>query len=200
MVKIQSQAGNSLADTYDVEGSIAGIDQLLTRDLPIVHEMGATVFSERFRSTWRRVTTSQNQNAAFTLTISNFPQTITRLLGFQVISDDATRVATLQASIMAAEDEQDFPVWVYGGTSVSARVNDSDTVAAFDVLQPVAGSVFLPSFVGGSDQGPNPVSDLRVRGNTTGFGAGTVIVTALVFLAFTFTPNVSSRGLPIPSW
>ena len=45
MVKILSQAGISLADLYNVEGSIAGIEQLDTRELPIVHEMSGTIFS-----------------------------------------------------------------------------------------------------------------------------------------------------------
>ena len=50
MPKILSQAGDSLADSYDVAGSIAGVDDLITQDVQLLHEMGGTIFSERLTS------------------------------------------------------------------------------------------------------------------------------------------------------
>ena len=201
MVKILSQGGRSLADMYDVEGSIAGIDHLMSHELTLVHEMGATLFSERFRTTIRRATVSVAQSTAITLDITNLPESITRLLGVQVIADDATRVGNCVVSLSESDDLQDFPVWVYSGNDEVVRVIDDGSLGTFELLIPNAGGLFLPSFAGGSNQpGDDHIEDIHLRGISTGFGAGTVIVTLLVYLGFTYSGGVSGYGARVPSW
>lgn len=207
-MKILSQAGQSLADMYQVEGSIAGIDQLDTRELPIVHEVGATVFSERFRTTIRRVESgnvAQSQN--IDLEINDLPASISRILGLLVLSDDGSRInhlcGSVNAPVVATTPPlvgQDFPFWVYSGDRRSVRVEDDGTVAVFESLLGEAGALMLPTFCGGRDQGGTPVQNFRLRGGTTAFGAGTVFVTALLYLAFTEAGGVSAFGAHVPSW
>lgn len=205
MAKILSQAGQSLADIYDVEGSIAGIDSLETRDLPIVHEMGQTVFSERFRTEFRRSATGNiAQNTDFDVVITDLRDTISRLLGVVVFSDDDTRV--LRAAVMVRDPISngglELPVWVWdGATAIAVRMVDFGSLGLHNVLVASAPATFLPNFTGGTQQGPTPVDQIALRGRTTGFGAGTVAISAVYFIASSSTPGgVSSVGLPVPSW
>ena len=203
MVKILSQGGRSLADMYDVEGSIAGIDSIETRELPLVHEMGATLFSERFRTTFRRVTTGAlNQNATSNLAITNMPEGISRILGVQVWADAAARIASCAVAVNdpIAGGGQDFPIWVFDiGNSTLINVEDLGAVAARDLLTPVIG-LQIPTFLTTGTQGPLPMSEIDVRTTTTGFGAGTVTLFALIHFAFTYTGGVSAFGARVPSW
>lgn len=202
MVKILSQAGISLADMYDIEGSIAGIEQLETRELAIVHEMGATLFSERMRTSVRRLTSPATlQNTNIDVGFSNFPDGPTRLLGIQVISDNGARISHLQCSVNAPFNGRDFPVWVYDQTNFRAiDIEDDGGVVGANLLIPEP-AVALPSFCGGMGQ-PHPmVSNFVMRGRTTAFGAGTVTATALIYIAFALqTSQISAFGARIPSW
>jgi len=204
MVKILSQAGISLADMYQVEGSIAGIEDLDTRELAIFHEVGATVFSERFRTTIREVDTGAiAQSTEFNLSINNLPASIVRILGIVAVADTASRLENCQVSVHDAVLDpiaQDFPIWAWGGTSQNIRLSIGGTVVQRNMLIPVPESVLTPTFGGGEDQGATPVKDLRFRGDTTAFGAGTVLVNFFVYLAFSFTGGVSSFGARVPSW
>ena len=204
MSKILSQAGNSLADIYDVEGSIAGIDHLETHDLPIVHEVGATVFSERFATTTRRmVSPATAQNTNIDVTLTNLPAQVTRLLALVVFSDSATRISNLMVAVRdPVAPIQEVPIWVYeGGTSSVARFEDDGTGVTVEVLVPDVSLVAIPTFIGGSgQQNPNMVQEIAMRGLTTGFGAGTVLATAVLYFAFSQVLGTNSRGLPIPSW
>jgi len=203
MVKILSRSGTSLADIYDVKGSIAGIDQLETRELSIVHEMGATVFSERLHTTIRRATDDAlAQNTAFEAIITNLPSVPTRLLGMAVVTDDASRIS--RAAVMLRDPESsggtEIPIWAWD-QSTSVRVNfiDLGSSVTFDLLVS-APPVFVPTFIGGSGQQPDPVDEIVLRGVTTGFGAGTVFMRVFYYMAFPFLGGLSSRGLPVPSW
>jgi len=200
VVKILSRSGASLADIYDVEGSIAGIDQLDTRELPIVHEMGATVFSERFSTQVLRATTGAiAQNTDIGLTITT-PGPVARLLAVSIITDAASRILHTTLLVRDEVNSQDFPVWVWDATNnLDVRMQDDGTVAVFELLLGSAAADMLPSFIGGTDQAVT-VDQLVLRGRTTGFGAGDVTVTALIYVAFSLLGGVSSRGLPIPSW
>jgi len=202
MVKILSQGGRSLADMYDVQGSIAGIDSLETRELPIVHEMGAVLFSERFRTTIRRVTTGDiAQNITTSPAITTMPRSITRIIGIQVYSDDESRVLTASVSLQMPDNAQDFPIWIWDGTTFAAApIVDDSVLVTLDVLSPEPGTLMVPTFTGGLHQGPDAVTDLRLRVTSTGFGAGTVEIMCLVYLAFTFTGGVSAFGAEVPSW
>lgn len=203
MSKIQSQAGNSLADVYDVQGSIAGIDTLETRELSIFHEMGSTVFSERFATTFRRlVSGAVAQDTDINVVLTNLPGAVTRLLGVVVFSDDASRISNLTLLVRDPAAGQDIPLWVFAaGTSERSAFFDDNAGSTFDVLLPSPATVFVPTFIGGSAQAnPNMVQDFAMRGRTTGFGAGTVFVRAILYFAFPFVLGTRSRGLPIPSW
>lgn len=203
MVKILSQGGRSLADQYDVRGSIAGIEQLESREVSLVHEMGATLFSERFRTTSRRINTGNVlQSVEFEVLITNLPNAIVRVLGVQVIAAaDGTRVADCQVSLFDPVDDQDFPIWVYDTATVQpVRVVNDGVTGEFDLLIPHP-LLTLPTFLtGGFLQGTSPVSQLALRGKTTAFGAGTVNITAEIYLGFTFTSGVSAFGARVPSW
>ena len=202
MVKILSQSGNSLADTYDVVGSVAGIDELETRELPIMHEMGGTLFSERFQTSIVNIETGDiAQNTNFGVTLGPLPLAITRLLGIQVVSDDQSRV--LHCAVVARDPiaNMEVPLWVFNvGVSDPARfIQNNRASTTFDLLRGV--DVQLPTFVGGRGQShPNMVDEMLLRGTTTGFGAGTVFVRAVLYLAFPFVEGISSRGIPVPSW
>lgn len=207
MVKILSQSGDSLADIYDAEGSIAGIETLETHDLPIVHEMGSTVFSERFSTTIRRAASGDlAQNTDINVVLTNMPVMPTRVLAIAVISDDATRVARL--GVMGRDPRpapfgMEVPLWVYDQPNFQAvnMVDEGDAAPVnYNLLMGNADQIFVPTFSGGNRQQPDMVSELALRGRTTGFGAGTVFVVGLYYVCFAFNPAVSSRGLPIPSW
>ena len=200
MVKILSQGGRSLADMYQVEGSIAGIDQLETRELPIVHEMGATLFSERFRTTFRRGTTGPvAQSATPNISITNMPEGISRILGVQVITDDSSRIANVQVSVHDAVAAQDFPIWTWEvGNSDPIRLTDNAVGLTAEVLVPNEGQL-LPCFVT-NGQTRLEISQIHLRADTTAFGAGNVFLTLLVHFAFTFTGGVSAFGARVPSW
>ena len=203
MAKILSQAGVTLADIYDVEGSISGIDSLESRELPIVHEMGATVFSERYNASFRRLATGNLlQNVAFDVVITNLPVTITRLLALVVTSDNRGRIAQCTVSVRSPDDDQDIPIWNFavGASEVARFQDDGAAVGAVDLLTPQPGSFFVPNMIGGSGQGPSMVQDIALRGLTTGFGAGNVFVNAIIYMAFPFVTGTRSQGLPIPSW
>ena len=208
MVKILSQSGSSLADIYEAEGSIAGIDQLDTRELPIVHEMGQTVFSERWRTSIRRTASGAiAQNITFDNSIADLPAVPTRLLGVAVFSDVASRIS--QAALVGrdADAGREFPLWVYdgeGGASFTTvrMVDDGGAAGNVQLLHGRASNDFLPNFVGGSGQRSSTIVDrIVLRGLTTGFGAGTVFIRGLYYIASSGAAGtLDSRGLPIPSW
>ena len=204
MVKILSQSGDSLADIYDVEGSIAGIDHLETHELPIVHEMGATIFSERYSTQIRRIVVAPvAQNISFSQNLTDLPIMPSRLLSVAMITDDGARISALTLVARDPVSLQDVPIWVWDPTVfVPIRLQDDGAaVATFDLLLGTASHNFTPNMVAGRGQEPNMVSGLTLRGITTGFGAGTVFVRGLLHLALASNRlGLSSRGLPIPSW
>ena len=204
MVKILSQSGISLADAYNVEGSIAGVEQLNSSEVQLVHEMGGTIFSERFRTTVRFAEeTGMAQSTAFNLVTTNLPVTISRLLAVAVVSDDATRIANATISVRdpISAGGMEVPVWVYENPKFTvARFIDRGSSVTFNLLQPFPGTVFLPTFIGGINQGPVPVNEIVLRGATAAFGAGTVFIRVFYYIAFPFLGGISSFGLPIPSW
>jgi len=210
VAKILSQAGNSLADIYDVEGSIAGIETLESRELPIMHEMGKTVFSERFSCRILRATTgAMLQDVTFDLVLSPAsgaeapPGIPTRLLGVTALSDSGGRIDTAAVMVREPVSGRESPVWAHitadGRMAVRIRENDG-AAAPLDLLIPDPASVQLPAFVGGSEQ-PLFTNEIAMRGLTGGFGAGDVTIFFLLYIAFAEVGVVpSSRGLPIPSW
>jgi len=203
--KILSLSGQSLADMYDVEGSIAGIDQLETRELPIVHEMGATVMSERFTTRVFRIPSGPvNQSTGFVTVLTTLPETPARLLGVQVISSLASRLERVAVLGTDPRLSQDFPLWVMDTAAVvgeTVAMEDAGAPVTIEVVNPRPAMNQFPSFVGGREQQDSMVSSITLVGSTTAFGAGTVTTTALLLLAFPRRDgSVSSKGVPIPSW
>lgn len=200
MVKILSQAGTSLADIYEVVGSVAGIEQLETRELGIVHEMGATVFSERVDFFLGRIITGPiAQNVDFDLSVTEVPNTPTRLLGLALLADAGVRI--LNAAVFLRQTPtREMPVWAYDGSNfLDVRWSDEGSIGNFDLLLGSPAVAMIPSFTGGSTQ-RRSVDEIILHGRTTGFGAGTVSLTGLFYLAAATDPTNISYGLPIPSW
>jgi len=205
MVKILSKSGDSLADTYDVEGSIAGIDQLLTDELPIVHEMGQTIFSERMSFSIRQATSGAiNQSTTFDVLITTLPDHITRILGVFVLANVGARTTLATVSVREPLMDREVPIWTWNTSEDSEktqRLTIAASVANLVMLQPLSSMPNMPSFLGKLQ--PQNVPDIAFRGQSSAFGAGTVTLTLMLYLCHIHiggTGSLSSRGLPIPSW
>lgn len=201
-VKILSQAGNSLADIYDVTGSIAGIDDLETRELGIIHEMGGTVFSERMGGAISRQSTGAIlQDATWDLTFG-VPSNVVRLLGVSILTDDPTRIGHATLSIRDPSRDRELPILAWDSNEPSIAVRIQENGGAIGVLFALVSANTggaLPSFLLGAEQ-PDPMEELVFRGLTNGFGAGTVEVFGLFYTVFPQGGGLSSRGVPVPSW
>jgi len=204
VVKILSKAGDSLADIYDVEGSIAGIDHLETHSLPIVHEMGGTVFSERFSTLLiRSPSAAIAQNLGFNSILGALPPHPFKIYGIQVFIDTTARILIASVAVQDPVTGRELPIWHWDSAA------DIETRIAFDddgagplttiFLQPAAEAVTLPHMMAGRGQ-PQTTPNVAFRGVSTGFGAGTVQAVLLMHIGFTEVEGVSSRGLPLPSW
>lgn len=201
MPKILSKTGDSLADVYDVEGSIAGVDELLSEEINLVHEMGGTAFSERLSTRMFSISSGAiAQSIAFNVNFSENENA--RVLGVQVITTTEARVSHVQVSITSPPgvDNQECPIWGWESTkdtfrSLSMLVGGA--IVSRDVLVPAFS--LLPNLLVGPDS-PRSAQTLTIRGAATAFGAGTVTIQALLYLAFPQTAGLSSRGLPLPGW
>ena len=203
MSKILSQSGNSLADIYNVEGSIAGIETLETRELPIVHELGATVFAERFAGRIRRLSSGAiNQSSNFDVTLTAPSPGPFRVLGMSVLANQAARVTKVMVAMQDAEAGRELPVLLWDINADAERavriVDDGGGAATLVALIPSV-TPQVPTLGFGSDQ-LRQVGNLVMRGSTEAFGAGDVTILALLYLGFTERRGLSSRGLPVPSW
>ncbi len=202
MVKILSRSGASLADIYDVEGSIAGIDQLNSRELNIFHEMGGTVMSERLGGQILRTTTGAlPQTVPWDLAITGISPTIVRVLGAMVFTDDVSRLNHVTLSLHSVEDDRDIPIWIWDANeeSVSGRLADGGAAATVTFLASPLNTQGFPSMMFGADQSRD-IEEIAFRGTPSTFGAGTVEVTALIYIALARNTSISSYGLPIPGW
>jgi len=199
MPKILSQTGISLSDTYDVEGSIVGVEQLIAEDVSLVHEMGSTIFSERYSGSIRKAVTGDiSQSAAMIATVAGLASN-TRVLGIAVISDTVARTAHANVAVGSVTTLRELPIWVWDGTN-------EDTVRFFDVtlgnktmLRPLPAFSLLPNMLQGTAQ-PEAITNIVLHGAATAFGAGTVELTLLVHVGFSEIGGISSKGLPLPSW
>ena len=200
--KILGQAGTSLADQYDVEGSIAGLEELDSEEVKVVHEMGGTLFSERLSGSVNSGSTGAIlQNIQFDVGVS-FSQ-VTRILGIQVVSTDPARILRAQVSISspAAFDDTDLPVWFWDVGTDGFRTANVRIAGALQTVQIMVPAItpLLPSLLTGQGS-PRGVFTLNLRGRTSGFGAGNVTTQMLIYAAFPQVAGLSSKGLPVPSW
>lgn len=203
MVKILSRSGDSLADTYDVEGSIAGIDQLLSREVTLVHEMGATIFSERLTGGIVRLTsTALAQDTEWNIVFEVVTTTMSRVMGVLVFADVSTRIVSATVSLRDPATEREIPISIWDSSEdrVTVRmVDDGSAVTVFDAMVSAMNGPTLPNMMLGGAQ-RSPLNEIAFRGLTTGFGAGDVTCTALIYLLHASVSGLSSRGLPVPSW
>lgn len=205
MVKILSQTGMSLADIYDIKGSIAGVDQLISNEVTLSHEMGATIFSERFQTTFRRTTTpGLAQNLSWDIVFTDLPDFVTRVLAVSVIANAAARVSTANVSLRDPVAERELPIWAWDAgvdEELTVRIQENaDPIQNLTMLRPRV-KLDMPSMLTGASQAQR-IPDISFRGTTLGFGAGTVTTIVLIYLGFTHigASGISSFGLPVPSW
>lgn len=202
--KILSQAGISLADVYDVEGSKIDIERLDEHDVKLVHEMGSTVFSERLGSIIAlRSTIALAQDLNWDIELTDLAVTPNRIMSLAIIAV-TDRVLTTSVAVRdpIAGREVPFYAWdtAVDGTQVIRFQNDGAAVAGAFLLRPSAGSFQMPQMTIGTLQKPFNVPTIMWRGTTSSFGAGTVIVTLVFQIGFAHRAGVSSFGLPVPSW
>ena len=203
MTKILSQSGISLADVYDVEGSIAGVEQLLSEDVTLSHEMGSTLFSERLSGSIRRAqAVNIIQSATYDVTLVNFPTGVWRVLGITVLANIIGRVDRCQVSLRDPLSEREIPLFIWdSANNVETLIRIQDNGAAVGAqLALIGGQVQTPNLGIGTSQPQRVGQEIVLRGNTLAFGAGAVTLTVLVYIAFSQTTAVSSRGLPVPGW
>jgi len=199
--KILGQSGTSLADAYDVQGSIVGVSELDADSVKTVHEMGGVMFSERLSATVNNLSiTPTAQNTDFERTQVLGPQP-SRLIGMVVTADEAGRILQAAVSISTiGAAVSDCPIWnwVENGIEEAIRLEISGTVFDQILMVPV-GPPNLPVLVVGTDS-EDPAPTITVRGTTSAFGAGNAALTVTLYFAFPRAEGLSSRGLPIPSW
>lgn len=204
MTRIQSTAGRSLADAYDVDGSTLSVEELNSREVHLVHEMGSTIFGERLTSFLLRGTSGGiAQSTDFNFTITGFPDAPMRILGVTVIADGQF-VTNCAVSIRDDVSNRETPIWIFDtGDDAFSRIRWDDSGAGvidLFVMRPHVS--LLPALltrVGGANVMPNVV----VRGTTSAFGAGTLTTVCLLHVARATTAGsggLSAAGLPIPSW
>jgi len=209
MVKVLSQSGISLADVYDVEGSIAGTDELLAREVALVHEMGGQILSERLQAFFLRMSSGAiAQNTNWTVTSGQLPDCPNRILGVSVFIPVAqtTDVSNCMLSIQNGEIDREIPFYTWDESDdpeVRVRWDDAGAGAAnfMELRSSVVRTPTLATRLGLGEAMPV----IRFRGATSGFGAGTLTAIAMIHI-LRATPEVptpghpSSHGLPLPSW
>jgi len=203
--KILSQTGVSLADVYDIEGSIVGVEDLRAEEVQTVHEMGSTIFSERFRGTISRAVTGDiAQSQTFNVIVGGFPPVVNRINGIVVWTETIARLDRITVSIHdpLGSGGRDLPIFVWNSavdSEIAFQVEDNGSVVPRLLLRVLTPLFNMPTFLVGEDQ-PESVPNISIRGTTLAFGAGTIEATVVLSLAFSNIGGVSSYGLPIPSW
>ena len=205
MVKVLSQSGNSLADIYDVEGSIAGIESLETDELPIVHELGGTVFSERLSGEIARLSTGAIlQDVAFDVILTSPPVGIYRVLDVLVITTASARVEFVQMSLRDPLTGREMPffIWESGDATTSIRIVENGGAAGTQTALLMFGNRAVPTMGIAEGQPRRVGEEIVMRGLASSFGAGTVTTIGLTYLASGEVSQgaLSSRGLPVPAW
>jgi len=210
-LKILSQAGKSLADVYDIEGSIAGVEDLLSKDVHLVHEMGGQIFSERLESLLITLSsTAILQSTTFDIQSAAPPDSINRIAGAIMYADAAAEVSFAQLSITdtSSATPAELPIMAWDAAvdaEVSIRTRlDGAAIGTLQWLRPVQPPLALPALMTRMGAASSmPV--ISFRGQTLAFGAGTSTTLAVILLVrpdpLTTVPGgPMSHGLPIPSW
>lgn len=201
---VLGQAGISIPDVYDVVGSQAPIDRLSSSEPQYVHELGHTLFSERLNMTIRRISSGAiAQNTDFNIVLSDFPSVPFRIHKVVVISNVVARLNRCSVLLRDELANREMPLFAWDVTDdaeFTVRMEDDGGGVAnqtfYRPLAPPDGGTTLAL----GDDARQFVGDIALRGSTSGFGAGTIIVVALLQISFANLGGVSSYGLPIPGW
>lgn len=204
MVKVLGKAGVSLADAYDVQGSIAGVDELNSEEVSLTHEMGATLFSERLQGFLFRLTSGdilQSVNFQITLEV-NIP--IYRVVSVYVQADQTTRLDRVQVSMRQTQGEREIPMFIWDSandveSSILIVENGGATTNDFALIQTNPGPT-MPIIGIGADQPALVGDEIVMRGTSSAFGAGNVEIVALAYIANPQGVIARGVGLPVPSW
>lgn len=205
--KILSQAGISLADVYDIEGSIAGLEELDVRDIKGVHELGGQIHSERLTSFLVLSTSGPvAQSTVWGVIAGGFPDSTNRLLGLSVMTDASARLVHASVAIQEQGNSREMPIWVWDLADDRVQglewSQDGAAVASVEHLSVLV--THVPQLL--TRLGPTlEMPQLIFRGITAAFGAGTVTTQVIYHLARPSSGNPapgepSSHGLPIPGW
>jgi len=206
--KILSQAGTSLADVYDIEGSIVGLEDLDVNEIKGVHDLGPQIHSERLQTFLVLATSGAvAQSVGWNITTAGFPDSINRLLAVTVLSSVTARVSHCSVAIQDVESGREIPIWAWDETPDSEQLVqwslDGAAVATFINLRSTA-ALSIPQLLTRTGVS-NAMPALIFRGLTNAFGAGNVQVRVVYQLARPNSGNPpagepSSHGLPIPGW
>jgi len=203
LAKVLAKAGDSLADVYDVEGSIAGVEDLMSENVNLVHEMGSTIFSERFGTTIRRMATGAvAQNTVFDTVLVDLPAGAFRILGVAVLADVAARLSRVMVALQDPVAGRELPMFVWDSVQnvdLLIRIQDNNNAINVNMVYLLPSFIMTPNMGSGVGQ-PQRVERIQMRGVTSGFGAGTVDTIAIIHIGLSEVGGVSSRGLPLPSW
>jgi len=204
--KVLSQAGISISDQYDFQGSSEGVREMEIEVVQAVHDLGPTMTSERMLGRIDRTITPVGllQSVEIDMPLGALPEPISKVYGIQVFANNAGRTTNLAVHVANARGTiQEFPVWVWDETGETATeiVMAGGATGSLTLLTPIGGIV-IPQFllVGAGQQ--LEVSTMVLRGNTSAFGAGTIFYTVLVYLAFPGVEGgaISTFGSSLPSW
>lgn len=211
MSKVLAQAGISLADVYDVEGSIVGVQELEAHEVKAVHELGGQIHSERLQAFVILLTTGPIlQTITFDVVAGGIPDSINRVLSVFVFSDVSSRTNFVQVGISGQGVAGEVPMFAWDSgadTEQTTRLSIGGAAAANVIGKRLLGqgtTNFTPQLL--MRTGANKLMpDLVMRGASNTFGAGNVTISALVLIARPDEGNPppgapSSFGLPIPSW
>ena len=203
MGKILTRSGATLADVYDIEGSIAGVEALLTENVTLQHEMGGTILSERLISETRIFQTGDLLQSVNFEVFEGQPTVHSRIVALSVFADTASRIQRVMVGFFDGQTGGDTtnPIFSFEtGTGSDfarvIRVRIGGSLFNIGKLIPTD-AVTVPVFQVGA---PVERQTLSAIGTTTAFGAGTVQLTVIVTRVFPRLEGISSRGLPVPSW
>jgi len=210
MPKILSQAGISLADSYDIEGSIVGVDNLDANNVALVHEMGATIQSERLETHVIQINSGVLEaDDTFDIDITTIPDSINRILGIYVTVDVTARMDFCSVALRPRDLTADaFPLWSWDTDTdieVDIRIMQGGTTANRLMLVPTEKAQYAFQVIMTRGGLGLAIPFISFSGVAKGFGAGELNAAAHVLLCRpdAVTPAAgepSSHGLPIPSW
>ncbi len=203
MAKSLSQSGITLSDAYDIKGSILGISQVLAEEgIHLTHDLASTLFMERMQAEiFLMASAATLQDTAFAVALNPLTASTARIYGVTVQVDVTSRLTHCNLCARDPLNATEYPLFVWDGTNEDVISMDDGTALADQiVLRPSDFYGKLPVSMYGIDHDRH-VNQFRLRGLTSGFGAGTVTVTAQIYAALTDAAGaLSSKGVPIPSW